>query len=376
MSQYQIIGQMWSGLAGLLLGLFIVDSAFGYTNQQPRSSIARPVLYASFQSSDPVDQEDPAERSVVMDNPNDTKAASPSSRHQSDNQEGVNYLFSFMMQYGSIVRPLVIILGIGILVVVLKWSIRKSSDKIVQFLTQHSDDSGKDHANRIKTLNGVFLHTMTTTIYIGALLMILSQLGVDITVLLGGVAVIGLAVAFGAQNLIRDFFYGFVILLENQYAVNDVIQIGEITGSVERVTLRTTILRDLHGCVHFIPNGEITRVSNMTHGWARAVIEVGVAYTEDLDHVMSVLMDLANAFRDDPEYRDKILDDPTMLGVDSLGESAVIIKFFLKTKTHQQGSIKREMQRRIKKRFDELRIEIPYPHQVIFHQEITETREN
>ena len=376
MSQYQIISRVWSGLAGLLLGLFLVDGAFGYTKQQPRSSIVHPVQSASLQSPDPVDLKDSAEQTVVIDNPNDTKSAYPSSRHQPDSQGGVDYLFSFMMQYGSIVRPLMVILGVGILVVILKWFIRKSSDRIVQFLTQHSDDSGKDDTNRIHTLNGVFLHTMTTTIYIGALLMILSQLGVDITVMLGGVAVIGLAVAFGAQNLIRDFFYGFVILLENQYAVNDVIQIGEIAGSVERVTLRTTILRDLHGCVHFIPNGEITRVSNMTHGWARAVIEVGVAYTEDLDHVMSVLMDLANAFRDDPEYHDKILDDPTMLGVDSFGESAVMIKFFLKTKTHQQGSIKREIQLRIKKRFDELGIEIPYPHQVIFHREITETREN
>ena len=204
MSQYQIIRRIWSGLTGLLLALFIVDNAFGYTNQQPHSSIARPVQYASLQSSDPIDQEDRAERNVVMENPDDIKAASPSYRHQPDKQGDVNYLFSFMMQYGSIVRPLVVILGVGILVIVLKWSIRKSSDKIVQFLTQHSDDSGKDHTNRIKTLNGVFLHTMTTTIYIGALLMILSQLGVDITVLLGGVAVIGLAVAFGAQNMITS----------------------------------------------------------------------------------------------------------------------------------------------------------------------------
>jgi small conductance mechanosensitive channel len=185
---------------------------------------------------------------------------------------------------------------------------------------------------------------------------------------MGGAAVLGLAIAFGAQNLIRDYFYGFVILLENQYKLNDVLKIGELAGQVEQITLRMTVLRDIEGNVHFIPNGKIDSVTNMTHGWSRAVIEVGVGYGEDADRVMQVLLDVAAELRQAAEFRGLILDDAEMLGVESLGDSSMVIKFLVKTRPMSKWAVKRELLRRIKRRFDELGIEIPLPQRVIYHR--------
>jgi small conductance mechanosensitive channel len=185
---------------------------------------------------------------------------------------------------------------------------------------------------------------------------------------MGGAAVLGLAVAFGAQNLIKDYFSGFMVLLEDQYGINDVVRIGSISGMVEHISLRTTVLRDLEGIVHFIPHGTISTVSNLTHGWSRALFDVDIAYSEDIDRVMEVLLDLGRELRRDPIFGPLILDDPEMLGVDELANSSVIVKFFLKTRPLQQWTVKREMLRRIKNRFDQLGIEIPYPHQTVHHR--------
>jgi small-conductance mechanosensitive channel len=185
---------------------------------------------------------------------------------------------------------------------------------------------------------------------------------------MGGAAVVGLAVAFGAQNLVRDYFTGFMILLENQYDINDVVKIAGVAGLVERITLRVTILRDLEGVVHFVPNGQITTVSNLTHGWSRVVLDIGVAYKEDVDRVMKAIADVGKEVRYDPNFRHLILEDLEVLGVDAFTDSAVIIKAIVKTRPLQQWTVKRAMMRRLKKKFDELGIEIPYPHRKIFHQ--------
>ena len=158
-----------------------------------------------------------------------------------------------------------------------------------------------------------------------------------------------------------------MILLENQYKLNDVVKINDHSGQVEQITLRMTGLRDLEGNLHFIPNGEITSVVNMTHGWSRALFDIGVAYKENVDRVMEVIMELGKELRKDPKFRTLILEDPTMLGVDSFADSAVIIKFFIKTRPLQQWTVKRELLRRIKNRFDELGIEIPFPHRTVYH---------
>jgi len=192
--------------------------------------------------------------------------------------------------------------------------------------------------------------------------------GVAVAPLMGGAAVLGLAVAFGAQNLIRDYFYGFVILIENQYKLNDVLRIGSISGQVEKITLRMTVLRDLEGAVHFIPNGKIDTVTNLTHGWSRAVVDVRVSYRENVDQVMDELVHVGLELRKDPTFGPLVIDDPEMLGVDGLGESAVTVRMLLKTRPLQQWKVKRELLRRIKQRFDQLGWEIPFPQQRVQHR--------
>jgi small conductance mechanosensitive channel len=198
--------------------------------------------------------------------------------------------------------------------------------------------------------------------------MILDTIGAPITTLMGGAAVFGLAIAFGAQSLIKDYFYGFMILLEQQYTINDVIKIGDIAGQVERITLRMTVLRDLEGRVHFIPHGAITSTTNLTHGWSRAVFEIGVAYKEDADDVIDLIKQLGQQLRNDSQYGPLMLEDLTMLGVDAFCESAITIKFFIKTPPLKQWEVKRELLRRIKRAFDERGIEIPFPHRTIYHR--------
>ena len=242
-------------------------------------------------------------------------------------------------------------------------------NRIVALISKRTErGSPVEREKRAKTLADVFHNTIRIIIVAVGLLMVLDVFKIPIGPLLGGAAVIGLAVAFGAQNLIRDYFTGFIILLENQYGINDVVKIAGIGGLVERITLRVTVLRDLEGVAHFVPNGQITTVSNMTHGWARALFDIGVAYKEDVDHVMKVLMDLAKEARSDPDLGPLILDDPEMLGVDSFDDSAVVIRFFIKAKPLQQWKVKRAMLRRIKNKFDELGIEIPFPHRTVYHR--------
>lgn len=251
----------------------------------------------------------------------------------------------------------------------LVWLARVLEGRLVNLIAhRHGRGSEEERENRAKTLVGVFRNAATMVIVAGGILMLLDEVGVPIAPLMGGAAVFGLAVAFGAQSLIKDFFSGFMILLEQQYMVNDVIKVGDISGQVERITLRTTVLRDLEGRVHFIPHGQINATTNMTHGWSRAVFDIGVAYKEDIDRVMNVLVELGKQLRRDPEFGPLILEDPVMLGVDSLADSAVMIKFFLKTRPLRQWPVKRELLRRIKVTFDGLGIEIPYPHRTVFHR--------
>jgi small-conductance mechanosensitive channel len=247
---------------------------------------------------------------------------------------------------------------------------RAFSRHLVQIMSQGTSKRGTKHdrENRAQTLSGVFNSALSLLILGGGSLMLLDEVGIPIVPLMGGAAVIGLAVAFGAQNLIKDYFSGFMVLLEDQYGINDVVKIGEISGLVEHISLRTTVLRDLEGTVHFIPHGTIATVSNQTHGWSRALFDVGIDYKEDPDRVMEVLLEIGRDLRQEPAFAPLILDDPEMLGVDQLADSSVIIKFFLKTRPLQQWTVKREMLRRIKKRFDELGIEIPYPHQTVHHR--------
>ena len=225
-----------------------------------------------------------------------------------------------------------------------------------------------ERQNRAHTLAGVFENTGNVVIVIGSVLMILDAAGVPITAVLGGAGVVGLAVAFGAQSLIKDYFCGFILLLESQFKVNDFVTIGGLSGFVERITLRITVLRDFEGNVYFIPNGQITSVTNATMDWSRAVLEIGVAYKENVDHVIEELKQLTSQLQEDPEFREFILGDVEMLGVNNLGDSSVVVKFGMKTRPDKKWTVKRELLRRIKNTFDNQGIEIPFPHQTVIHR--------
>lgn len=263
--------------------------------------------------------------------------------------------------------PRILVIVVGMVLVV--WTARLLERRITDWIAHHGKGRGTaEDENRARTLVGVFHNAIRIVVLLGGSLMILAEAGVNILPLMGGAAVLGLAAAFGGQNLLRDYFTGFMILLENQYAVNDVVRIGDVAGLVERITLRLTVLRDIDGRVHFVPKGQITTVSNLTHGWSRALFDVGVAYKEDVDRVMELLVELGKELRRDPEFRHMILEQPEMLGVDQLGDSAVVLRFYIKTRPLMQWTVKREMLRRIKNKFDELGIEIPFPHRTLYHR--------
>ncbi|MCI0547145.1 MAG: mechanosensitive ion channel, partial [Candidatus Rokubacteria bacterium] len=265
-------------------------------------------------------------------------------------------LLAWLIEHGPAILAIIAVM------LLLRWLVRILSRRVVRVVVQRGVESGGAEAlDRAQTLVGVFENAAATAIIVGGVLMILQEAGVPVTPLLGGAAVIGLAVAFGAQNLIRDYFQGFMILLEGQFKLKDVVRINSnLSGQVEVITLRMTALRDLEGNLHFIPNGEIKAVTNMTHGWARAVLELPIAYQDDVDRVMDEVERLGRSMRAEPRYASLILDDPTMLGVEAFGENGVVIKCFIKTAPQQQWVVKREMLRRIKRRFDELGIALPF----------------
>ncbi|HTU24284.1 MAG TPA: mechanosensitive ion channel domain-containing protein [Pirellulales bacterium] len=250
------------------------------------------------------------------------------------------------------------------------WLFRRIEARLITLLARRAKrNSAEDRENRSRTLIGVVHNAAGVFVFAGGIVMLLNEAGiVETGRLLSWLAIIGFAVAFGAQALVKDFFSGFMILLEQQYMVNDVVQINDVSGQVERITLRMTVLRDWEGRLHFIPHGEINRVSNSTQGWSRAVFNVGVGYGENIDHVMHVLAELAREMRRDPEFVGLILEDPEILGVEELGESSVVVRFVIKTRPLKKWIVRREMLRRIKNKFDEVGIEFPYPTRTLIHR--------
>jgi len=219
---------------------------------------------------------------------------------------------------------------------------------------------------RADTLASVIRYVLTITIFIIAFMMLLEEIGVDIGPILAAAGVLGIAVGFGAQGLVKDVISGFFILLEDQIRVGDVVNIGGKGGLVEKVNLRMVILRDLHGNVHYIPNGEVGIVTNMTKDFSRYVFDIGVAYREDPDQVMEVMKEVDEEMRNDPYYGENIIEPLEVLGVEAFGDSAVVVRARTTTKPIKQWETAREFRRRLKKRFDDLDIEIPFPHVTLY----------
>jgi len=243
-------------------------------------------------------------------------------------------------------------------------SIRK---RIVRRMTRNG--ANVELEKRASTIGGVFRKTVSAVIWVIAVIMVLREAGFDIAPILAGAGVVGLAVGFGAQNLVRDVISGVFLLLEDQIRVNDVAIINGTGGLVEQINLRTTVLRSLDGTVYVFPNGSITTLANMTHGYSYYMFDIGVAYKEDTDRVVEVVKKLADDLMQEEPYKNYILEALEVLGVDKFADSAVIIKFRIKTMPIQQWVVGREMNRRIKKQFDRLGIEIPFPHMSVYFGE-------
>jgi len=222
---------------------------------------------------------------------------------------------------------------------------------------------------RAKTIGNIINSAGLVFVMGVALMMILSEFGLDITPIITGAGIAGLAVGFGAQNLVRDVISGFFLILEDQIRVGDVATLNSTGGRVEAIRLRTTVLRDVEGVVHIFPNGEIKQVSNMTKGFSHYVIDVGVAYKENLDYVMGVLKDIGKELARDPKYAEMILDALEILGVDDFADSQVTIKVRIKTLPLKQWDVGRELRRRIKNTFDKKGIEMPFPHVKVYFGE-------
>lgn len=263
---------------------------------------------------------------------------------------------------------LAIVVGIGGFVIALSKFIGK---KIFEMI----EDDNKLETNEKEARAQTLIHVATNFIKIVVLTFVifsfLQEIGVNIATLLTGAGILGLAVGFGAQSLVKDFFSGFFILMENQYAVGDVISINGTGGLVEKITLRVTILRDLSGNRHIFPNGLITAVTNMTHEWSRCVIDVGVAYKENVDRVIDELKTIGLDIYHDAAWKDIINKEPEILGVDKLGDSAVFVRMLAETKPIKQWDVMRELNRRIKNHFDKVGIEIAFPHMQVYFQDQT-----
>jgi moderate conductance mechanosensitive channel len=219
---------------------------------------------------------------------------------------------------------------------------------------------------RVTTLTGLLRTLAVVAVWAVVVVICLDQVGLDVTPILAGAGILGLAVGFGAQNLVRDVISGFFLVLENHVRVGDVAVVNGTGGLVEAITFRTIVLRDLAGVVHVVPNGTITTLANMTKGWSAYVIDVGVAYKEDTDHVVDVMTEVAEELRKDPRFGPSILEPIEIFGVDDFKESEVTIKARLKTVPIQQWTVGREYRRRLKKAFDGRGIEIPFPHRSLY----------
>jgi moderate conductance mechanosensitive channel len=219
---------------------------------------------------------------------------------------------------------------------------------------------------RARTLASVLKSLTTATIGAIAGLTILDELGIPTGPLLASAGIVGIAVGFGAQALVRDVISGVFMLVEDQYGVGDVVDLGDASGVVEAVGLRVTRIRDVNGTVWYIRNGQVLRVGNQSQGWARAVLDVGIAYGEDVARAESILLDIANGLRDDEKFGPLVLEEPEMWGIESVTADSVVLRLVVKTQPLQQWAVARELRRRIKDRFDAEGIHVAHPQSAVW----------
>lgn len=270
---------------------------------------------------------------------------------------------------GKPLAILAIILG----AVVVRWIASKAIDRVVTRAETAPIPGARQtfnrRAQRARSL-GTLLKSIATTVVFGiAFVMVLSEVGMDVAPILASAGVLGLAIGFGAQNLVKDFLSGVMMMIEDQYGVGDAVDLGEAVGTVENVGLRVTRVRDVDGTVWYVRNGEILRVGNQSQNWARTVLDIAVSYTEDLARVREVLAEVAHSLWEDEDYKDIIIEEPEVWGVQNLAPEAVIVRVTLKTAPMQQWLVAREMRERIKARFDHEGIDLPLPQRIVWQRD-------
>jgi small conductance mechanosensitive channel len=245
-----------------------------------------------------------------------------------------------------------------------------SLKRLKKTLVSRSQKSEKGDAaeveKRINTLVGIIKGVVKIVLWVIALMILLKKFGVDIGPILASAGIIGVAIGFGSQELVRDFISGFFLLLENQVRTGDVAVINGTGGLVEKIEMRTITLRDFSGVVHVFQNGKINTLSNMTKEWSAMVFDIGVAYKENVDTVMEVMREVGDSMQNDENFKNAILEPIEIFGLDQFGDSALVIKARIKTKPIQQWTIGREYRKRLKVAFDKRNIEIPFPHTTIY----------
>ena len=270
----------------------------------------------------------------------------------------------------SMVRNGARVVGIWVLAWLAYRVVRLAAIRIEKAVDDGDDSVTTLRERRGKTISQLLRSMGRVVIYAIALLLTFNVF-IDIGPILAGAGILGLAVSFGAQSLVKDVISGFFILFENQFAIGDVIEAGGKSGVVEKMSMRVVVLRDIQGAMHIIPNGEIKVVSNMTRGWSRAVVDVGVGYEEDVDRALGVVRDEAASFSTDPDWASQ-LDGPVEVpGLEALGDSAMVIRSLIRTQPGSQWAAAREYRRRLKLRLDRENIEIPFPQRRV-HVQVNE----
>ena len=260
------------------------------------------------------------------------------------------------------IKILGILIGLIILSQISKWIIKWME----KFVPEKDPLQTAEAKKRAHTLGNILRHALLIAISFLAILMILGELGIQLGPLLATAGVGAVAIGFGAQSLVKDVISGFFIILENQYRIGDAIEVAGVSGLVESVSLRKTVLRDLEGRVHTIPNGEIKIVSNLSKEWSRSVLDVGISYREDVDQVIDLLSQIGRELEAEEPYKSAILGPLQILGIEKFGESQLVIRMMIKTVPLKQWEVGRELRKKIKNRFDEKGIQIPLHHRVLF----------
>ncbi|MEA3510629.1 MAG: mechanosensitive ion channel family protein [Actinomycetota bacterium] len=243
--------------------------------------------------------------------------------------------------------------------------IHRWSDRTRRKLVESGDLQSRARAQRLETIARTFSTFVVLSIVVIAIVTGLAVWGVPIAPIVASLSVVGIGIGFGAQDFVKDVIAGLFVLIEDQYSVGDVVELAGVSGTVVEVRLRTTVLRGLDGSVHHIPNGAVRVATNLTHESSSIVVDLAVAYEESLDMAIDVITDETNILASDPEWGPRLVDQPVVLGVDELADSGVIVRVVMTTDPDQRWAVKREFLRRIKNRFDDEGIEIPYPHVTI-----------